>query len=75
VGGSSSSKHIFAQAIDVSDPERAFGNWLAANVALLRTRGCAIESLTTTHASEDPLKRWVHLQIVIPASNNVIFTP
>jgi hypothetical protein len=74
VGGSTSSKHLFAQAIDVSDPDRLFGQWLSNNVALLRSRNCAIESLATTHAAEDPLKRWVHFQIVIPASNHVIFS-
>ena len=75
VGGSSSSKHLFAQAIDVSDPDRKFGQWLVNNIALLRDRGCAIESLTVTHASDDPSQRWVHFQIVVPASNHIVFIP
>lgn len=75
VGGSTTSKHLFAQAIDVSDPERKFGTWLVSNIALLRSRNCAIESLSVTHASDDPAGRWVHFQILLPLSGNVVFTP
>jgi hypothetical protein len=74
VGGSSQSKHLFAQAIDVSDPDRKFGIWLSSNVGLLRERGCAIESLVKTHGSDDPKSRWVHFQIQIPASGHIIFS-
>jgi len=75
LGGASSSKHCFAQAIDVSDPDRKFGLFLVSNIAMLRDRGCAMESLTITHVSDNPLKRWVHFQIIIPHSGNVVFLP
>ena len=68
VGGSSTSKHLFAQAIDVADPDHVFGKWLVNNVALLRSRGCAVESMLNTPT-------WAHFQIVLPASNHVIFSP
>jgi hypothetical protein len=75
VGGASQSKHLFAQAIDVSDKDKIFGAWLCDNVRLLRERGCAIESLAKTHHSDIPSGRWVHFSIVIPASGKIIFTP
>lgn len=75
LGGASQSKHLFAQAIDVSDPDKIFGKWLCDNVGMLRSRGCALESLSKTHASDDPKERWTHLQLVIPASGNIIFLP
>jgi hypothetical protein len=68
VGGSSQSKHLFAQAIDVSDPDHVFNKWLCSNVGLLRERGCAIESPMATPG-------WTHLQTIIPNSGNIIFSP
>jgi Peptidase M15 len=75
VGGASQSKHLFAQAIDVSDPEKKFGIWLVSNVALLRDRGCSVESLVKTHHSDNPMERWIHFQTQIPPSGNIIFNP
>ena len=75
INGSASSKHCFAQAIDIADPTLFFGSWLATNEGALRERGCAIESLKTTHASQNPAGCWVHIQSVIPASGNVVFEP
>ena len=75
LGGAASSKHVTAQAIDIADPDKVFGKWLAANIGALRERGCAIESLTRTHASTDPAGRWTHIQTIIPPSGNIIFMP
>ena len=75
IGGSSQSKHLFAQAIDVSDSDKKFGLWMISNVSLLREHGCAIESLVKTHCSDEPMKRWLHLQTQIPNSGNIIFNP
>lgn len=61
IGGSANSKHCYAQAIDIWDPEKKLGLWLVANTELLRERGCAMESLVKTHESDDPLKRWVQI--------------
>jgi ABC-type proline/glycine betaine transport system substrate-binding protein len=68
VGGSTSSKHLFAQAIDVADPDHVFNKWLCANVSLLRSRGCAIESPVATPS-------WTHFQIIVPPSGSIIFNP
>lgn len=74
IGGASQSKHLFAQAIDISDKDKMFGIWLSKNVKLLRERGCAIESLVKTHHSDIPSQRWLHFQTQIPASGKIIFT-
>lgn len=68
VGGASQSKHLFAQAVDVNDPDHIFHKWLSSNIGLLRERGCAIESSLSTPG-------WTHLQTVIPNSGNIIFNP
>lgn len=75
VGGSSSSKHMFAQAIDLSDKTGELGKWAMANIAFLRSRGWAMESLAVTHFGEDKTKWWVHFQTQLPKSGNVIFSP
>ena len=75
IGGSPTSKHVYAQAIDVSDETKEFGTWLINNVALLKSRGWAIESLSITHAGDDLKKYWVHCQQILPPSGNVIFSP
>lgn len=75
IGGSPTSKHCFAQAIDISDPDKSFGLWLSSNLEALKERGCAIESLTVTHASDDPAGRWLHLQSLLPKSGHLIFLP
>lgn len=75
IGGSPKSHHCSCQAVDLSDPDEAFGQWCTSNVGRLRELGLYMESLTTTHASSNPKKRWVHLQSVAPRSGSVIFKP
>lgn len=75
IGGSPNSLHCTCQAVDLWDPDESFGHWCTSNVGRLREIGLYMESLTTTHASADPKKKWVHLQSVAPKSGNVIFIP
>jgi hypothetical protein len=75
IGGSPTSKHCFAQAVDIADPDKTFGLWLGSNLEALKERGCAMESLTITHASDDPMGRWIHIQSIIPPSGHLIFLP
>ena len=74
-GGSVNSQHIFCNAIDLFDPDKKIGQWCVQNVEALAEIGLWMESLLTTHASEDPQGRWVHLQDVPPKSGNRIFIP
>jgi len=75
IGGAPNSKHVFAQAIDIWDPDKKIGQWCQNNIETLSELGLYMESLMTTHKSDDPNKRWVHLQTVAPESGNIIFIP
>lgn len=75
IGGSANSKHCFCQAIDLWDPDMVLGRWCLDNVRVLEEIGLWMESLVRTHASEDRLKRWVHLQTIAPKSGNRVFIP
>jgi len=75
VGGSPNSLHIYGLAIDISDPDKSIGEWCVNNLETLSEIGIWMESLTKTHASEDPRQRWVHLQVQAPKSGNRIFIP
>ena len=75
IGGSDKSLHCYGQAIDLHDPDKSFGEWCVLNVEHLVQNGLYMESLTKTHLSQDPLKRWVHLQSKAPRSGNTIFLP
>ena len=75
VGGASSSKHLFAQAIDFPDPTGEIGKWAVSNISFLRSRGWAMESLSKTHSGTDKSKWWTHFQTQLPASGNIIFNP
>ena len=75
VGGAPGSCHIYGAAIDISDPDKSIGDWCVNNVETLAEVGLWMESLSKTHASEDPRQRWVHLQVSPPKSGNRIFIP
>jgi hypothetical protein len=75
VGGSPNSQHIFGNAIDIADPDKSIGIWCMENIESLAEIGIWMESLTKTHASEDPRQRWVHWQTLPPKSGNRIFLP
>lgn len=75
VGGSPNSKHCTCQAVDIWDADKKLGEWCVANIERLKDVGIWMESLATTHKSDDPKKRWVHWQCVAPKSGNIIFNP
>lgn len=51
------SKHLYCQAVDISDPNQELQGWCKNNVALLEEVGLWLESFDATH-------NWVHFQIV-----------
>lgn len=51
------SKHLFGQAVDISDPKRELQAWCKQNESLLQSIGVWMESFDTT-------TNWVHFQIV-----------
>ena len=75
IGGSPNSAHCTGEACDLSDPDKIVGLWCQSNVGYLAANGLYMESLSVTHKSPDPLKRWVHLSIKAPKSKNTIFYP
>lgn len=75
IGGSQNSKHCFCNAVDIWDPEKKLGLWCLQNIETLKELGLYMESLVTTHSSDDKTKLWVHLQCVAPKSGSIVFTP
>ena len=69
-GSANKSKHITAQAIDLSDDDGALGRWvLTANGKMW----LASIGLWAEHPNKTP--RWCHLQTVAPGSGARIFFP
>lgn len=62
------SKHLYCQAVDISDPNQELQKWVLANVELLESTGLWCEDFSAT-------KNWVHFQILPPASGNRFFKP
>jgi hypothetical protein len=62
------SKHLYGQAVDISDPARSLQAWCKNNVPLLESTGLWMEDFSVTNT-------WCHFQIVPPASGNRFFMP
>jgi hypothetical protein len=62
------SKHLFGQAVDISDPNRELQDWCKQNISLLESTGLWMEDFSVT-------KNWCHFQIVPPRSGNRFFMP
>lgn len=71
-GASPTSQHIYCNAIDIEDSKKTLGQWCIVNIEVLVELGLYMESLLTTHNSDNP---WVHLQDVPPKSGSRIFIP
>lgn len=67
-GAAPRSKHMTAQAIDLSDPEGDLDEWCFARPDLLEKLGLWMEHPAST-------KGWCHLQTVPPKSGNRVFYP
>lgn len=59
------SKHLYGQAVDISDPDGALWAWVKINLPLMKEIGLWMEA-------PDGVKR-VHFQIVPPKSGNRVF--
>lgn len=62
------SKHLFGQAVDVSDPQRKLQEWCRTNVKILEDVELWMESFDAT-------PNWCHFQILPPKSGNRFFIP
>lgn len=62
------SKHLFGQAVDVSDPKQELKKWCLENIVLLEKAGLWCEDFSTT-------SNWIHFQIVAPSSKKRFFLP
>lgn len=62
------SKHLYCQAVDISDPNQELKKWVLANIKLMEEIGLWFEDFAYT-------KNWVHIQIYPPASGNRFFMP
>lgn len=60
------SKHLYGQAVDISDPDLELTKWLKDNPKVLEDIGLWCE---------EGNKNWVHFQIVPPASGHRWFLP
>jgi uncharacterized protein YcbK (DUF882 family) len=60
------SKHLYGQAVDISDPDLAITAWLKANPQILEDAGLWCE---------DGNSNWLHLQNQPPRSGNRWFLP
>lgn len=62
------SKHLYGQAVDISDPKKELQVWCQNNVKLLEEIGLWMEDFRYT-------PNWVHFQCVPPKSGNRFFIP
>lgn len=62
------SKHLYGQALDISDPHQKLQKWCLANVKKLEEIGLWMESFSAT-------PNWVHFQSTPPTSGNRFFNP
>lgn len=62
------SRHLFGQAVDISDPKRELQQWILKNEKLMEEIGLWFEDFSAT-------PNWVHMQIVPPASGRRFFKP
>lgn len=62
------SKHLYGQAVDISDPKRELQAWCKKNEQLLSDIGLWMEDFSAT-------SNWVHFQIVPPKSGKRWFMP
>lgn len=62
------SKHLYGQAVDLSDPNKDLQKWLLANVSLLEQAQLWCEDFSAT-------PNWVHFQTVPPKSGKRFFLP
>lgn len=75
IGGAVNSLHCQGLAIDLSDSDKEIGDHLVRHIELLMMNNLYMESLQSTHASNRPSARWVHLQAKAPKSGARIFLP
>jgi len=64
----SQSRHITAEAVDLPDRDRTLATWCADNLDIARELGIYYEDFRWTPT-------WVHMQIVPPKSNKVVYIP
>lgn len=62
------SKHLYCQAVDISDPNKELQKWCLANVKLLEEIGLWMEDFSAT-------PNWLHFQIIPPVSGKRFFMP
>lgn len=62
------SKHLFCQAVDISDADGKLKKWINENVKLMEEIGLWFEDFSKTPT-------WVHVQIIPPSSNKRFFMP
>lgn len=62
------SRHLYGQAVDISDPNRELQKWCKANEALLVTIGLWMEDFSAT-------PNWCHFQTEPPKSGKRWFLP
>jgi len=62
------SKHMTGQAIDISDPDGDFDDWLLNTPSVLESVDVYMEHPSAT-------KGWVHIQTVPPKSKRRVFYP
>lgn len=62
------SKHLYGQALDVSDPNQELQKWVKSNVLLMEEIGLWMEDFSAT-------KNWCHFQTLPPRSNKRFFMP
>lgn len=62
------SKHLYGQAVDISDPNKELQKWCLANVKLLEQIGLWMEDFSAT-------SNWVHFQTLPPGSGRRFFLP
>lgn len=62
------SKHLYGQAVDISDPHQKLQKWCLANVKKLEEVGLWCEDFSAT-------SNWVHFQIIPPKSGKRFFIP
>ena len=62
------SRHLFGQAVDISDPNKDLQKWCKANESVLADVGLWMEDFSAT-------SNWCHFQIVPPASGKRWFMP
>jgi len=76
-GASKASKHLSAEAADISDPDRALSDWCISHKDALVEIGLWLEHPAWCYKAypDGLIVKWIHVQIIQPKSGRRFYRP